>query len=316
MLTFHRKKLIVLIVVIFLFLTGCKEQAEAPKTSEPKPEQLIPFQHAIGISNIPSSPKRVVILTNEGTEAFLKLGVKPVGAVNSWVGDPWYEHISREMVGVQPVGFEQDPDIELIRTLKPDLIIGNKMRHEQIYEALSDIAPTVYSETLHSDWSINFTFYSEVLNKKEEGQTVLADWKVRLEGISNLSDPLKEISIVRFMKDHARIYQKDSFAGYIFEELGISRPENQKDTEVAHIPLSKEQISEMDGDLLFYTTYETQSEEEENNEEEWINHPAFINLEVVKAGKAYKVNDSVWHRAGGVLAAEKLVEDLEKVLTQ
>ena len=39
--------------------------------------------------------KRVVILTNEGTEALLALGVKPVGAVQSWLGDPWYDHITK-----------------------------------------------------------------------------------------------------------------------------------------------------------------------------------------------------------------------------
>jgi iron complex transport system substrate-binding protein len=317
MLSINSSNLFLFVFFTFLILTGCKEKTEAlPEPSKPETEQLIPFQHAIGISNIPSSPKRIVILTNEGTEALLKLGVKPVGAVQSWVGDPWYEHISREMEGVQSVGFEHDPTIELIATLKPDLIIGNKMRHEQIYDELSRIAPTVYSETLNSDWKINFTFYTEVINKKDEGQRILADWQDRLESVAKQADELliEEISIVRFMTDHARIYQRGSFAGFILEELGLKRPENQNGIEIAHKPIDKDQVSEMEGDLLFYSTYETEDEVADTYENEWLNHPSFNNLEVVKAGKAYKVNDSVWHRAGGVLAAEKLLEDLETVL--
>ena len=53
---------------------------------------MITVEHAMGKQN--SNRKRVVILSNEGTEALLELGVNPVGAVQSWIGDPWY-HILR-----------------------------------------------------------------------------------------------------------------------------------------------------------------------------------------------------------------------------
>ncbi|MED3855592.1 iron siderophore-binding protein, partial [Priestia megaterium] len=41
---------------------------------------------AMGKTEIPKTPKRVVVLTNEGTEALLAMGIKPVGAVQSWLG--------------------------------------------------------------------------------------------------------------------------------------------------------------------------------------------------------------------------------------
>ena len=43
----------------------------------------------MGTATIDGTPKKVVVLTNEATEAVLALGVKPVGAVQSWLGDPW-----------------------------------------------------------------------------------------------------------------------------------------------------------------------------------------------------------------------------------
>lgn len=46
---------------------------------------MITVEHAMGKTEVPANPKRVVILTNEGTEALLELGVKPVGAVKSWI---------------------------------------------------------------------------------------------------------------------------------------------------------------------------------------------------------------------------------------
>ena len=69
--------------------------------------------------------------------------MKPVGAVRSWTGDPWYPHIKDQMEGVTVVGEESQPNIELIAGLRPDLIIGNKMRQEKVYEQLKAIAPTV-----------------------------------------------------------------------------------------------------------------------------------------------------------------------------
>ncbi len=85
----------------------------------------------MGETEVPANPKRVVILTNEGTEALLSLGIKPVGAVKSFTGNPWYDHIKADMEGVTVLGEEGQPNIELIASLKPDLIIGNKMRQEK-----------------------------------------------------------------------------------------------------------------------------------------------------------------------------------------
>src|SRR3546814_13435604 len=91
-------------------------------------------EHAMGMTEVPDAPERVVILTNEGTEALLALGVTPVGAVRSWLGDPWYDHIAADMDDVVVVGTEHAPNLEVIAALRPDLILGNKSRQEEVYQ--------------------------------------------------------------------------------------------------------------------------------------------------------------------------------------
>ena len=44
------------------------------------------IKHAMGTTKVPKTPNRVVVLTNEATDNVLGLGVKPVGAVQSWWG--------------------------------------------------------------------------------------------------------------------------------------------------------------------------------------------------------------------------------------
>ncbi|MFQ7565950.1 MAG: ABC transporter substrate-binding protein, partial [Clostridium perfringens] len=90
-----------------------------------------------------------------------------------------------ELEGVKQVGMEREPNIEAIAALKPDLIIGNKMRHEKIYSQLSAIAPTVYSDTIRGAWKDNFKFYAKVLNKESESDKALKEYDDKIAYIQN-----------------------------------------------------------------------------------------------------------------------------------
>jgi len=270
--------------------------------------------HAMGTTEVPENPQRVVVLTNEGTEALLAVGVKPVGAVRSWLGDPWYDHIAEQMEGVEVVGEESAVNLELIAALQPDLIIGNKTRQEKIYEQLSAIASTVFSERLRGDWKINFAVYTEAVGKRVEGENVLARFDAKLAALSKaLGDRKAEkISLVRFMAGRTRIYYKDTFAGIILSQIGFARPASQdKDTFADEV--TKERIPEMDGDRLFYFVYETGDGDAEARAAEWTDEPLWKNLEAVKTGKVYPVDDAIWNTAGGVIAANLMLDDIARV---
>ncbi|KYD31227.1 putative siderophore-binding lipoprotein YfiY [Geobacillus icigianus] len=304
-----------------LLLAGCggkQEETAKPKGNNQSKEASYTVEHAMDTTEIKGTPKRVVVLTNEGTEALLALGVKPVGAVQSWTGDPWYDHIKDKMDGVKELGLESEPNVEAIAALKPDLIIGNKMRHEKIYEQLKQIAPTVFSETLRGNWKDNFMLYAKAVNQEEKGKQVIADYDKRIEDVkAKLGDKLKmNVSVVRFMAGDVRIYHKDSFSGVILDQLGFARPESQNVNDFAETGVTKERIPAMDGDILFYFTYETGDGKASEIEKEWINDPLFQNLNVAKQGKVYKVSDTIWNTAGGVLAAHLMLDDIEKYFLQ
>ncbi len=289
-----------------------KDAAAAETTANESGAATRGFEHAMGMSDIPTEPKRVVILTNEGTEALLALGVTPVGAAKSWLGDPWYDHIQDRMKDVTNVGEESQPNLELIIGLKPDLIIGNKLRHEEIYDELSAIAPTIYAETLRGDWQENFKMYADALGKTAEGEKVMADYAARIEDLkTKLGDKLStQVSIVRFMANDTRIYWKDTFSGVILSQIGLARPAAQDKDEFAARGVTKERIEEMDGDILFYFSYELGDGGATAVEEDWINDPLWQTLDVVKAGKVHKVSDAIWNTAGGVIAANLMLDDL------
>jgi len=305
------------VLAVSILVTGCSTQQGAQPAntgaSDSSSSEGYVVKHAMGETRIPKTPERIVVLTNEATEALLTLGIKPVGAVNSWVGDPWYDHIAKEMEGVQPLGKEDQPNLEAIAALKPDLILGTKMRHEKIYPQLSQIAPTVFSETIRGKWQENFMLWAEAVNRKAEGEKLLAEWDKRIADFrQKAGDKLKmKVSLVRFMPGRVRILYKDTFAGSILDEIGFARPPAQDKNDFA-AEVTKERIPEMDGDILFYYTYETGEGKASQLEKEWTNDPLWKNLSVVKNGKAYKVDDVIWNTAGGIKAANLLLDDLYK----
>ncbi|RFU63822.1 ABC transporter substrate-binding protein [Peribacillus glennii] len=321
----HAVLLAMLSVIFSIILSACgaKEQNAETQEESGSKEKGYTVEHAMGTTEIPATPKKVVILTNEGTEALLSMGVTPVGAVKSWIGEPWYNHIKDEMKDVQVVGTESEINLEAIAALQPDLIIGNKLRQEPFYEKLNQIAPTVFSETLRGDWKENFSLYAKALNRKEKGNEVLGQYDQK---VANLKEKLgdqvnQEVSVVRFMAGVTRIYYTDSFSGVIFNELGFKRAKQQEklftdENKLGNlaVEVGKEAIPEMDADRLFYFTYAPAGDKKAlATEKEWLNDPLWKNLNAVKKGNAHQVDDAIWNTAGGVKAANLMLDDIEKI---
>ncbi|MFC7439668.1 ABC transporter substrate-binding protein [Laceyella putida] len=310
----HFLRSLLVFSAMLIALVGC---SSSPAPKEKATEQTRTIQHAMGTTKVPAEPKRVVVLTNEGLEAALALGVKPVGAVESFTAKPFYKHLLAETKGVKTVGNEHEPNLETIASLKPDLIIGNKMRQEKVYSQLNAIAPTVFAEELRGDWKVNFDLYAKALNKEAEGKKVLADYEKKVQEVKqNAGDLLQQkVSVIRFMAGKTRIYQQQSFTGVLLKDVGFARTElGQKDDFAMEI--SKEQIPQGDGDIIFYFTYDEGDKKGDAQEQEITNDPLWKNLTAVKNNRAFKVDDVIWNTAGGVKAAMIMLDQLNGIVNQ
>ena len=270
--------------------------------------------HAMGVTDVPDAPLRVVILTNEGTEALLALGVTPIGAAQSWDGNPWHAHLRDMLTDTTDLGTELAVNLEVLASLEPDLIIGTKVRQEDIYEQLSAIAPTVMSETIGGEWQENLKFYASVLDRDAEAQAALGAFEARTKAIHDaLGDAVnEEISLVRFSPNRTRIYYKDTFGGLILSQIGFKRPAAQDRDEFAE-EVTKERIPEMEGDRIFYFSNDLNGAEPEANLADWLADPLWLNLNGVKAGKAHRVSEIIWNTGGGIFSANLMLDDIEKI---
>lgn len=305
--------LALLTLCLTVVLAACGGTEETSNSNESAEKETRTVKHAMGTAEVPVEPKRVVVLTNEGTEALIALGVEQVGAVKSWNGDPWYPHIESEMTDVTEVGTESEVNLEAIAKLEPDLIIGTKLRQENIYDKLNAIAPTVMSETLKGDWQENFALYANALNLEDKGNDVLADYEQHVEDTkAELGDAVnKELSVVRFLPGASRIYFTDSFSGVILGDVGVKRPASQDRTEFAE-EITMERIPEMDGDHIVYFTYG--GADGSKTAEEWQSNQLWKDLDAVKSGEVTEVSDDTWNTSGGVLSANEVLDELVTIL--
>lgn len=324
-----KKFLFTMIVVLLTMMTvvGCGTNGEQEKTNadlkkpEESPEETRIIQHAMGETKITGTPVRIVTLYQGATDVAIAFGIKPVGIVESWVEKPVYKYLRDDLEGVPIVGLETQPNLEEIAKLKPDLIIASKLRHEKVYEQLSQIAPTVTHDTVFK-FKETVELMGKAMNMEEKANELLADWDNRVVDFKQQisaklgNDWPIEVSVLNFRTDHARIYVT-GFAGDILGELGFVRPESQqKAAEEGNVVLkltTKESIPSMNADVFFiFNTdgHNPDAEAIQRTYEEWTNHPLWENLDAVKNNQTYIVDETAWNMGGGYISANNMLDQI------
>jgi ABC-type Fe3+-hydroxamate transport system substrate-binding protein len=89
------------------------------------------------------APKRIVALEFMLAEYLLTLGITPVGMTDPALYPLLLGAHGEQLAQAVNVGSRQQPSLEAIARLKPDLILGVDYRHISLFSALEAIAPTV-----------------------------------------------------------------------------------------------------------------------------------------------------------------------------
>ncbi|MDN3239022.1 ABC transporter substrate-binding protein [Glycomyces tritici] len=296
-----------------LALAACGTSDPAAERNEAEGETRT-IEHAMGSSEIPAEPQRVVVLDTDKIDTALSLGVTPVGAARA--GETELPTYLGDLSGVTVVGTTSEPDLEAIEALEPDLILGSKFRQEAFYDELNAIAPTVFTEQVGVTWKENFLLDGDALGKGEEAKQLLDDYEARAaEFGASLGDAIStEVSLVRFMPDQIRVYGPDSFSGIVVGDVGLARPELQQladadDKRFAEV--SAEELDTVGGDVVFYCAYGADGA---SMLADYTGGELWQSIAAVQGGKAYEVDDEVWMTGIGVTAAGMILDDLEQYL--
>lgn len=292
------------------FSTADEETALLGSDAEPGvfPRTVV---HALGTTEIPSKPERVVVLDTGEIDAVLALGITPVGIPSTEGANSVPSYLADQVADAAAVGTIQEPNLEAIAALQPDLILGSQLRVEKLYPQLSEIAPTVFSIRPGYPWKENFLLAGDVFGEEERAVEVLNSYQDSATALREKVQGDPTISLVRFLTDRVRLYGNLSLIGVILRDAGLSRPADQ-DVEELAVEISPEEIDRAAGDYIFYTSYGTP---EATDEASVIAGAGWAALPAVAEGRAFRVDDDVWFLGLGPIGAQHIVSDLDKFLT-
>jgi iron complex transport system substrate-binding protein len=308
-----RRTIGILIAAVMALASGaCGGDDGASSAPEPKAGQARNVAHAMGTARITGSPERVVVLDTGELDSAVALGVKPVGAVEPIAGAGFPAYVTGAMKEVKIVGTIEQPNLEAISALKPDLILSNKIRHAAIYDQLSRIAPTVFTEEVGVVWKKNFALHAKALGKTDKADALQTEYQTDARTLGEaLGDKRSStaVSVVRSVGDEVRIYEKANFLGTILEDIGLPRPKAQND-EKFMTTATGERIPDLDGDVMFLSRF--------GDDHRLLNrlqqNRLWSRLGVVRAKRVYEVPDDLWFLGIGNLAAGKILDGLRTIL--
>lgn len=291
---------------------GCgslaSEQREALEDCEARP-----VEHPLGSACVPEDPGRIVVLDADHTlDLIIALGVNPVGAAAPSYTGGIPDHLIRRVEGeVESVGTTEQPDLETIDSLSPDLMIGIAPLMESFYEDLSQIAPTVSTEFEQTRWKERLRRVGGILGREERVEELLMEYEARISEFREATGDRLEGATVTLTRvtDLGFRYLTfgGSFPGTVLTDAGLSQLPDQEPGEVGepYVEISEENISILEADYIFVSVDEGQEQELENLRQ----NPLWNGLE----GEKIQVSSNRWI-FGGILTANAILDDLEEHL--
>ncbi|RXZ79364.1 iron-siderophore ABC transporter substrate-binding protein [Paenibacillaceae bacterium] len=275
------------------------EKAEAPRT----------IPHLKGELTLTETPQNIVVLDVQYVDQFLALGLLPSGSVVATTDNSELpKYLGDQLGDIQIVGTREDPNLEAIIALEPDLIISTEFQ-DKVYEDLLKIAPVLKMER-NEDWRSVLQTFGTIVNKPEVAKKVLSDYDAKIEELKGkLADKLQNetVALIRPRDNIVRLHMTSHRTSEIlYVDLGLNPPPMAVDSEQTSLPISLEVLPELGADHLFLLRDDTNVE----LTEEFQKTSIWKNLKPVQNNQIYDVNTVLWVGYYGPTAINMIIDQI------
>lgn len=269
------------------------------------------------------TPTRIVALEWVYVEDLLALGIQPIGVADI-SGYKQFVNVQLKLADtVVDVGTRQEPSLEAIAKLEPELILGVELRHEMIYDTLSSIAPTLLFNPYPppngpnqlDEMEQTFLAIADAVNRRDPGETVLqnmrktfktAEQQLRLNDLSDSS-----FILVHFVPGalQPRLFTDNSMAVQVLSQIGLKNAWKGEIDRFGFNTVGVEALPAVQQANFLYIA------EEDVQWQQFQNNPVWKGLEFVKESRIYPIGADIWV-FGGPLSAQILVNKVVAALTK
>nr|WP_028560175.1 Fe(3+) dicitrate ABC transporter substrate-binding protein [Paenibacillus pinihumi] len=325
----HNKVLSFLIIgVIALALSACGSTATNTSGGESTSSQSSPntssaadtstaavsgpieIKHELGTIKLDKVPQRIVVMEFSYTDALIKLGVHPIGVADD--SDPalFMDAVREKLGDYTSIGSRYEPNIELISSLQPDLIIADLNHHKSVYDQLNGIAPTLVLNDHQADYNgmlSNFSVIAKAVGKEAESKQLIQEHEGKIKALQEkiVNRDLTVLPAVVNPKGFFA-HSSHSYSGSFITALGFKDPVTD---EVPYPQLSLEQLVETNPQVLFLLPAG-----DKTIVGEWEKNPLWQKIDAVKNNRVFTVDRKDWALSRGLIGSEKIVDDIVKYL--
>lgn len=308
-------KTIVATCMTAMMFVGC---ASNNTTNEDKTtENTVTVTDVRGEVEIPANPKRIVDLSGN-SDILSILGYKVVGTANSDAYDytKFPSYLEETLSGAKILGYSmQDTmDVEAVMNLNPDLIVISTVQ-EKMYDALSEIAPTVMIQLEALNWKDDVRALGKVFGKEDVANEWIANYEAKAK---DAGDKIKakygdDTTYLSFLASGGQFFVFDGagFGDVLYKDMGLAKPEGMPEqTDISLPVVTYEGLAAIKADYIFaIATDEDLAQLEANSI--WSNLPA------VKNGNVVILESSPYFNQGySPIGREKLVDEIGDMLNE
>ncbi|MBP2115262.1 ABC transporter substrate-binding protein [Paenibacillus silagei] len=319
---------LMLLAVLLLILAACSNTAGQPASEEQSPSAsqtsdqraaepgTRTIAHLKGEAVIPAKIEKIVVLSAEYIDHLLTIGEKPSG-VNTEVryGGEYLPYLADKLQGVQTLGSADNPNLEAITLLDPDVILIESRTAENKYEQLNKIAPTIVlgNEWLDygddtSFWTKDLLTIAEMYDKTDLAKEKIAELEQKTVQASEKIKVLdnKKLAYLRVREKTLQVYAQQGHPtnALLYQDLGFEpaalTPSEQRED------LSLEKTPELGADFIVLEMDPNARDFLDNMQKSalWKNIPA------VQGGKVHET-DSFWLFKGwGVIGRGEIIDEI------
>ncbi|MDN7244912.1 ABC transporter substrate-binding protein [Planococcus shenhongbingii] len=321
-----KRKWMLLIVAVLLVLAACSSAEDNATTKEGAAGNPVTITGTNGEVKLDAPAKKVVVLEWTYAEDLLAVGVQPAGMADI-VDYGNYVNIEPQLdETVVDVGGRQEPNLEAIAAIEPDLIIGVSFRHDAMLAELETIAPTVifnpYPEDenidLYQEMETTFKEIAKAVDKTAEAEQVLADLEKEYDEsasaieAANLKtkDVILTLAYTGPQAPEIRVFTPNSMASIILERIGLNNVHQPDQFEVfGSSTFNVEGLVKYENANYLYTV----PDEDNIYENQLKGNPVWENLAFVKEDRTYDLGADTW-LYGGPLSAKTLMDQITTVM--
>lgn len=273
----------------------------------------VTVKDAKGEFTLDKTPSRVVALEYSFVDALAQVGVSPVGVADDNKIDRILPQVREKIAAWQSVGTRSQPSLEVIASLKPDLIIADPSRHTAVFEELKKIAPTVMFDSRHESYQENLETAQKIgdlVGKSTEMKTKINEHNDYIANIAkNLGVQGKKASFGTSREDKFNIQNDNGYVGSFLTTLGFAPTKLNSDQ--AFVEINLEQLVMEKPEYLFIAHYR-----DESIARKWEAEPLWKAIPAVKANHVYSVDSDMWARGRGLEASKIMAKQIEDFVKQ